>query len=105
MSLYLCHRFANFFYCVIDLQCPECFGGYCIEIKETQLEKETVPTVFGTGDNSKTSVKQTLGSNSDVSNTVPGPSGTHIMDPDMIHNSSSKNSLGMYGFIIVNNIY
>uniref|UniRef100_A0A8W7NY64 LKB1 serine/threonine kinase interacting protein 1 N-terminal domain-containing protein n=1 Tax=Anopheles coluzzii TaxID=1518534 RepID=A0A8W7NY64_ANOCL len=46
-----------------DLQCPECFGGYCIEIKETQLEKETVPTVLGTGDNSKTSVKQTLGSN------------------------------------------
>uniref|UniRef100_A0A1S4H499 LKB1 serine/threonine kinase interacting protein 1 N-terminal domain-containing protein n=1 Tax=Anopheles gambiae TaxID=7165 RepID=A0A1S4H499_ANOGA len=76
-----------------DLQCPECFGGYCIEIKETQLEKETVPAVLGTGDSSKTSVKQTLGSNSDVSNTVPGPSGTHIMDPDMIHNSSSKNSL------------
>lgn len=75
-----------------DLQCPECFGGYCIEIKEQQLEKDTVPG-SGVGESSKTSVQPTLGSNNDVSSAVPGPSGTHILDPAMMHNSSSKNSL------------
>uniref|UniRef100_A0A182P8D1 LKB1 serine/threonine kinase interacting protein 1 N-terminal domain-containing protein n=1 Tax=Anopheles epiroticus TaxID=199890 RepID=A0A182P8D1_9DIPT len=57
-----------------DLQCPECFGGYCIEIKEQQLEKETVPPVSGAGDSSKTQVKQTLGFISDLNNALPGPS-------------------------------
>uniref|UniRef100_A0A182K0A9 LKB1 serine/threonine kinase interacting protein 1 N-terminal domain-containing protein n=1 Tax=Anopheles christyi TaxID=43041 RepID=A0A182K0A9_9DIPT len=76
-----------------DLQCPECFGGYCIEIKEQQLEKETVAAGSGAADSSKTPVKHSLGSNIDFANAVPGPSGINIMDPDMIHNSSSKNSL------------
>ncbi|XP_035909526.1 uncharacterized protein LOC118511039 isoform X2 [Anopheles stephensi] len=79
-----------------DLQCPECFGGYCIEIKEQQLEKDAaVPAAgSGVGESSKTSFAQpTLGSSSDVSSAVPGPSGTHILDSAMMHNSSSKNSL------------
>uniref|UniRef100_A0A182SGH1 Serine/threonine-protein kinase 11-interacting protein n=1 Tax=Anopheles maculatus TaxID=74869 RepID=A0A182SGH1_9DIPT len=44
-----------------DLQCPECFGGYCIEIKEQQLEKDTVPSsCSGVGESSKTSARPTL---------------------------------------------
>uniref|UniRef100_A0A4Y0BGH5 LKB1 serine/threonine kinase interacting protein 1 N-terminal domain-containing protein n=1 Tax=Anopheles funestus TaxID=62324 RepID=A0A4Y0BGH5_ANOFN len=77
-----------------DLQCPECFGGYCIEIKEQQLEKDAVlPSGSGAGENSKVAIQPASGSNNDVASAVPGPSGTHILDPAMMHNSSSKNSL------------
>ncbi|XP_053666401.1 uncharacterized protein LOC128715519 [Anopheles marshallii] len=77
-----------------DLQCPECFGGYCIEIKEQQLEKDAViASGSGGGEHSKTAVESASGFNIDVASAVPGPSGIHILDPSMMHNSSSKNSL------------
>uniref|UniRef100_A0A182N8Q6 LKB1 serine/threonine kinase interacting protein 1 N-terminal domain-containing protein n=1 Tax=Anopheles dirus TaxID=7168 RepID=A0A182N8Q6_9DIPT len=71
----------------------ECFGGYCIEIKEQQLEKETAAGVPAADERSKMSVQPSLGSNSDVASAVPGTSGTQILEPTAIHNSSSKNSL------------
>uniref|UniRef100_A0A182QE98 LKB1 serine/threonine kinase interacting protein 1 N-terminal domain-containing protein n=1 Tax=Anopheles farauti TaxID=69004 RepID=A0A182QE98_9DIPT len=75
-----------------DLQCPECFGGYCIEIKEQQLEKDAVASGSAADESSKISVpsQPSQGSSSDVASAVPGISGTQ---PSMIHNSSSKNSL------------
>uniref|UniRef100_A0A182VSY4 LKB1 serine/threonine kinase interacting protein 1 N-terminal domain-containing protein n=1 Tax=Anopheles minimus TaxID=112268 RepID=A0A182VSY4_9DIPT len=79
-----------------DLQCPECFGGYCIEINEQQLEKDALlASGTGAGESSKSAVQPStaLGSNNDVASAVPGPSGTHILDPAMMYNSSSKNSL------------
>uniref|UniRef100_A0A182LZH7 LKB1 serine/threonine kinase interacting protein 1 N-terminal domain-containing protein n=1 Tax=Anopheles culicifacies TaxID=139723 RepID=A0A182LZH7_9DIPT len=43
---------------IADLQCPECFGGYCIEINEQQLEKDALPASgTGAGENSKTAVQ------------------------------------------------
>uniref|UniRef100_A0A1Q3FB54 Putative leucine-rich repeat protein n=1 Tax=Culex tarsalis TaxID=7177 RepID=A0A1Q3FB54_CULTA len=63
-----------------DLQCPECQGGYCIEIKESPskqaLEVDT---------NVKTALPETTGDES-----VPGTSGLGAA----LNQSGSKNSIG-----------
>ncbi|XP_053673404.1 LOW QUALITY PROTEIN: uncharacterized protein LOC128723667, partial [Anopheles nili] len=76
-----------------DLQCPECYGGYCIEIREQQLEKDTKSVIAGSSEISKAFVQSVLASNSNVESAVPGTSGTNILEPATIQHSASKNSI------------
>uniref|UniRef100_A0AAG5DCX1 LKB1 serine/threonine kinase interacting protein 1 N-terminal domain-containing protein n=1 Tax=Anopheles atroparvus TaxID=41427 RepID=A0AAG5DCX1_ANOAO len=81
-----------------DLQCPECRGGYCIEIKEQQLEKEvaSVSTVAPESSSNLANLR-TLVMNSDAASVVPGPSGTSTGEIAALRTSPSKNSLGHPG--------
>ncbi|XP_058119766.1 serine/threonine-protein kinase 11-interacting protein [Anopheles coustani] len=77
-----------------DLQCPECRGGYCIEIKEKLLEKDAAFVVVDPAEASLNQVNcATLGSAGDASSVVPGPSGTSTVEPAAIRTSPSKTSL------------
>ncbi|XP_055596740.1 uncharacterized protein LOC129746859 isoform X2 [Uranotaenia lowii] len=74
---------------VDDLQCPECKGGYCIEIKESPpkeiLDEEAKPSVSGVA------TKNVLaGVPEDSNQPVPGTSGLATF----LQDSGSKQSIG-----------
>ncbi|XP_055544801.1 uncharacterized protein LOC129729914 isoform X2 [Wyeomyia smithii] len=72
-----------------DLQCPECHGGYCIEIRESPIKKfsDDIDKTAGTeGDTNASDVD-------DFAHPVAGSSGLCTT----LKNSGSKNSIGSAG--------
>lgn len=71
-----------------DLQCPECQGGYCIEIKESPSKQ-----VLESDLNVRTVVPE---ADTTADESVPGTSGLGAT----LNQSGSKNSIGKFDFFL-----
>ncbi|XP_052870347.1 uncharacterized protein LOC128275771 isoform X2 [Anopheles cruzii] len=74
-----------------DIQCPECRGGYCIEIKEQLMEKETVTS----STNPFISSPSTCNLNRKLTCSLPKVSDVHVSEPEAMN--ISKQSLESSG--------
>ncbi|XP_058062934.1 uncharacterized protein LOC131212885 isoform X2 [Anopheles bellator] len=72
-----------------DIQCPECRGGYCIEIKDQLMEKETVTT----STSSFVTSPSTCNLNRQLPCSLPKVSDTNVFEPEAMNMNISKQSL------------